>query len=192
LRRALVIGDCAANQENPLKFDEQTLPECATLADRLQGMRIAMLTLRDTECRLVSQPMTPLEMDASGAIWLIINRHSRIALHVQANLPADTMNLAFSDDSNSTYVSITAGARLSDDQQRKRELWSSLVRPWFPDGAHDADLTLLCLEPMEAEIWDAPGSAVVRLLALASAAVTGKPVDLGDHEELHNLDAHRV
>jgi len=33
---------------------------------------------------------------------------------------------------------------------------------------------------------------MVRLLALASSVVTGKPVELGEHEELHNLDAHRV
>jgi general stress protein 26 len=175
-----------------LKFADQTLPESAMLADRLQDMRIAMLTLRDTECRLVSQPMTPLEMDASGTIWLMISRSGRTALHVKANLPADTVNMAFSDEGNSTYVSITARAKLSDDPQRKRELWSVMALPWFPGGVEDPDLTLLCLEPTQAEIWDAPDSTVVRLLALASSVVTGKPVGLGEHEELHNLDAHRV
>ena len=175
-----------------MKFVDQTLPEFINLADHLQGMRTAMLTLRDTECRLISQPMTPLEMDASGAIWLMISRSGRTALHVQANLPADTVNLAFSDEGNSTYVSVTARAKLSDDPQRKQELWSTMARPWFPDGADDTDLTLLCLEPTQAEIWDSPDSTVVRLLALASSVVSGKPVDLGEHEELRNLDAHRL
>jgi general stress protein 26 len=131
-------------------------------------------------------------MDASGAIWMMIGRSGRIASHVKANLPADTVNLAFSDEGSSTYVSITARAQLSDDMQRKRELWSAMALPWFPGGVEDADLTLLCLEPMQAEIWDAPDSTVVRLLALASSAVTGKPVALGEHEELLNLDANRV
>jgi general stress protein 26 len=175
-----------------LKFADQTLPERAALAERLQNMRFAMLTLRDTECRLVSQPMTPLEMDASGAIWMMASRSGRAAQHVKVNLPADTLNLAFSDEGNATYVSITARARLSDDMQRKRELWSAIALPWFPDGVEDADLTLLCLEPMQAEIWDSPDSTVVRLLALASSVVTGKPVDMGEHEELRNLDANRV
>ncbi len=175
-----------------MKFADQTLPELTTLADRLQGMRFAMLTLRDTDCRLVSQPMTPLEMDASGAIWMMISRSGRTASHVQTHLPADTVNLAFSDEGNSTYVSVTARAKLSDDPQRKQELWSTMARPWFPDGADDADMTLLCLEPMQAEIWDSPDSTVVRLLALASSVVSGKPVNLGEHEELRNLDARRV
>ena len=175
-----------------MKFADQSLPECVTLAERLQGMRFAMLTLRDTECRLVSQPMTPLEMDASGAIWIMTSRSGRAAQHVKANLPADTLNLAFSDEGNSTYVSITARAQLSDDMQRKQALWSAMALPWFPDGVEDADLTLLCLEPMEAEIWDSPDSTVVRLLALASSVVTAKPAALGEHEELRNLDAHRV
>ena len=174
-----------------MKIVDQILPDFINLADRLQGMRTAMLTLRDTECRLVSQPMTPLEMDANGAIWLIISRSGRTAEHVEANLPADTVNLAFSDEGNSTYVSITARARLSDDPQRKQELWSTMARPWFPEGAEDADLTLLCLEPTQAEIWDSPDSTVARLLALASSVVSGKPVGLGEHEELRNLDAHR-
>jgi general stress protein 26 len=173
-----------------LKFADQTLPERITLAERLQGMRTAMLTLRDTDCRLVSQPMTPLEMDASGTIWLMTSRTGRIAAHVEANLPADTMNLAFSDEGNSTFVSITARASLSDDPQRKQALWSSMARPWFPDGADDADLILLCLEPMQAEIWDAPDNTVLRLLALASSVVSGKPVDLGEYEELRHLDAN--
>lgn len=175
-----------------MKFVDQTRAESVTLADRLQGLTTAMLTLRDTECRLVSQPMTPLEMDASGAIWLMISRSGRTARHVEANLPADTVNLAFSDGGKSTYVSITARATLSDDAQRKRELWSVMARPWFPDGPDDADLTLLCLEPMQAEIWDAPDSTVARLLALATSVVSGKLVDLGDHEELRNLDVPRV
>lgn len=175
-----------------MKFHEQTLPECATLAERLQGMRIAMLTLRDTECRLISQPMTPLEMDAGGAIWMMTRRDGRTAEHVRANLPADTLNLAFSNEGSSTYVSITARARLSDDAQRKRELWSAMALPWFPGGAEDPDLTLLCLEPIQAEIWDAPSNTVVQLLALASSVVSGKRVHLGEHEELRNLDANRV
>lgn len=172
-----------------MKLVDQTLPERTTLAEHLQSMRTAMLTLRDTDCRLVSQPMTALEMDASGAIWLMTSRSGRVAAHVRANLPADTLNLAFSDEGNSTFVSITARAKLSDDPQRKQALWSSMARPWFPDGADDADLILLCLEPMQAEIWDAPDNTVLRLLALASSVVTGKSVALGDHEELRHLDA---
>jgi general stress protein 26 len=175
-----------------LKFVDQVLPEYAALAERLEGMRFAMLTLRDTDCHLVSQPMTPLEMDASGAIWMMTSRSGRAALHVKANLPADTLNLAFSDEGNSTYVSITARGRLSDDMQRKRELWSAMALPWFPAGVEDTDLTLLCLEPVQAEIWDSPDSTVVRMLALASSVVTGKPPNLGEHEELRNLDAHRM
>ena len=174
-----------------MKAVEQTRPDSVTLADHLQNRRVAMLTLRDGDCQLLSQPMTPLEMDADGAIWMMISRSGRTARHVQANLPADTVNLAFSDEGKSTYVSITARASLSDDMQRKRELWGAMARPWFPDGPEDADLTLLCLEPVHAEIWDAPDSTVVRLIALATSVVSGKPVDLGDHEELRHLDPQK-
>jgi general stress protein 26 len=179
-------------KEKSLKVVDQTRPESAALAGHLLEMRTAMLAVRDTQCRLVSQPMTPLEMDASGAIWLMTSRNGRMARHVRANLPADTVNLSFSDEGKSTFVSITAKATLSDDARRKRELWSTAARPWFPDGANNADLTLLCLEPTQAEIWDGPDSTVVRLLALAGSVVSGQPIGLGDHEALNDLDAHRV
>lgn len=171
-----------------MKIAEQTRPDSVALADHILDRRVGMLTMRDTNCQLHSQPMTPLEMDGDGAIWLMISRGGRTARHVKANLPADTVNLAFSEEGKSTYVSITARASLSDDMQRKRELWGSMARPWFPDGPEDADLTLLRLEPVHAEIWDAPDSTVVRLIALASSVIASKPVDLGDHEELRNLD----
>ena len=171
-----------------MKTVEQSRPDSITLADHIQDRRVAMLSLRDASCQLLSQPMTPLEMDANGAIWFMTGRDGRTAQHVQANLPADTVNLAFSDEGDSTYVSITARASLSDDLQRKRELWGAMARPWFPGGPEDPNLVLLCLEPVHAEIWDAPDSTVVRLIALASSVVSGKPVSLGEHEELKNLD----
>jgi general stress protein 26 len=171
-----------------MKIADQTRPDSVALADHIQGRRVAMLTMRDTHCQLQSQPMTPLEMDGNGAIWLMISCGGRTAQHVQANLPADTVNLAFSAEGKSTYVSITARASLSDDMQRKRELWGVMVRPWFPGGPEDADLTLLRLEPVHAEIWDAPDSTMVRLIALASSVIATKPVNLGGHEELRDLD----
>ena len=43
------------------------------LAESLDGQRVAMLTLHDEASRLVSQPMTPVEMDEHGAIWIMVS-----------------------------------------------------------------------------------------------------------------------
>lgn len=94
----------------------------------------------------------------------------------------DTVNLAFSDDSRSTYISITARATLSHDRQRKDDLWSPMARPWFSQGVEDPDLAVLRLEPVKAEIWDGADSSVLRMIAMAASVVVGKPLGLGEHE----------
>jgi general stress protein 26 len=80
-------------------------------------------------------------------------------------------NLAFSDERRAAYVSVTGRATLVDDAARKRELWSAVVRPWFPGGAEDPELVLLKLQPEHAELWDGPRSRTVRALALATSAL---------------------
>lgn len=94
----------------------------------------------------------------------------------------DTVNLAFSDDSRSTFTSVTARATLSDDRQRKEDLWSIMARPWFSQGVEDPDLAVLRLEPVKAEIWDGPDSSVLRMIAAAASVVARMPLGLGEHE----------
>jgi general stress protein 26 len=174
-----------------MKTHPQASPEMQRLAERLQGQRVAMLTLRDSRGRLGARPLTPLEMDAQGAVWMLVSKKAVAPLFAYrpedaARLDAlDTQpaNLSFSDEPSSLFVSISGRARLVDDMARKVLLWTALARPWF-SGVDDPDLTLLCVQPEEAEVWDGPDSSVVRVLALAASVVAGAPIGLGEHEHV--------
>ncbi len=166
-----------------MKFQEQRNSDMQDLATRLQGQRTAMLTLRDPGGLLAARPLTPLEMDAQGALWFMVSRASMAAHFVAGDQAA---NLAFTDESKSLYVSIAGTARLVDDMSRKVALWTTLARPWF-SGAEDPDLVLLCVQPRHAEIWDGPDSAVMRALAMATSVAAGRPIGLGEHAAV-NLD----
>lgn len=126
--------------------------------------------------------MTVIEMDANGCLWMLVSKSGHTARMAPTGRGMDTVNLAFSDESAATFTSITARATLSDDQQRKEELWSVMARVWFPQGVEDPDLAVLRLEPIKMEIWDGPDSSVVRMIALAASVVVGKPLGLGEHE----------
>lgn len=91
------------------------------------------------------------------------------------------INVAFSDEPKSLFVSLAGTARLVDDMSRKVALWSAMARPWFR-GAEDPDLTLLCVQPRSAEIWDGPDSSVMRALAMATSVAAGRPIGMGDRE----------
>ena len=165
-----------------MKVVEQKSPELKALADSIQNYRTAMMTMHDAQGQLSSQPMTVIEMDANGCLWMLISHRGHTARMAPQGRGMDTVNLSFSDESHATFTSITARATLSNDQQRKEDLWSVMARPWFPQGTEDPDLAVLKLEPIKAEKWDGPDSTVIRLLAMAASVVMGKPVGLGEHE----------
>ena len=165
-----------------MKVAEQNSPELRSLAKRIEGARTAMMTMHDAQGQLSSQPMTVIEMDGNGCLWMLISKSGHTARLAPEGSTTDTVNLAFSDESHSTFTSITAHATVSHDRQRKEELWSVMARPWFPQGVDDPDLAVLRLAPIKAEIWDGPDSSVLRLLAMAASVVAGKPLGLGEHE----------
>jgi hypothetical protein len=70
-----------------------------------------------------------------------------------------------------------------DDMSRKVALWSTMARPWF-SGSDDPDLTLLCVQPRNAEIWDGPDSSVMRALAMATSVAAGRAIGLGERESV--------
>lgn len=161
-----------------MKISEQRSTEMQLLADRLQDQRTAMVTLRDARGWLSARPLTPLEMDRDGVLWILVSKQSMGALFAHGAQPA---NVAFSDEDKSLFVSIAGQARLVDDAERKAALWTVMARPWF-SGADDPDLTALAITPDEAEVWDGPDSSVVRVLAMAASVAAAKPIGLGDHE----------
>ncbi len=161
----------------------KTLPQSTEamrrLAEQLEPHRVAMLTLADAQ-GLSSRPMTPLEMDADGAIWMLTSRRAMDGLLDLAGGPA---NLAFFDGKDNDYLSVRGHAELVDDAGRKEALWSAVARPWF-SGPDDPDLTLLRLQPQQAEFWDGPDNAATQVLAMAASMVVGRQVGLGHKETI--------
>jgi general stress protein 26 len=153
-------------------------PELRRLAELIDGQRIAMLTTQTADGGLDSRPMTVVDFDADGHVWLFCHHD-----------PADTefaerhrrVNLAFSDERTSTFLSIPGRAKVVHDPERLHALWSPALKPWFPEGPDAPHLGLLRITPERAEYWDAPDSRVVRGIALAVSIAAGKPVGLGEH-----------
>jgi len=99
---------------------------------------------------------------------------------------ASSLNLSFSDPSNGTFVSIVGASQLCLDQALIDELWSPMMKAWFPQGRNDPSLRLLRLEIQTAEYWDSPSSAMVRMAAIAASAVVGRPIGLGENKTVQN------
>ena len=164
-----------------MKTEAQTNPEFVHLCELIENIPVAMLTNTDSEGNLTSRPMSPMEMDRNGALWFFIDlRHAKLE-HM------GLANLSFVDAARATYVSMSGRGEIHMDRARIAQLWTPLVRPWFPDGVDSEHLALLKFVPDAGEFWDAPGSRMVRMFALAASVLAGKPINMGDHDTVPAL-----
>lgn len=91
------------------------------------------------------------------------------------------VNVAYSKPDDNTYVSVSGTGSISKDRAKIEELWSPILKAWFPDGLEDPKICLLKVQVEEAEYWDAPSSKIVQIAGFIKALATGQEADYGDH-----------
>jgi general stress protein 26 len=138
---------------------------------------IAMLTTRAPDGTLTSRPMALQEVEFDGDLWFFADAASHVVAHVAAD---PQVNVTFG--AASTWVSLTGGATVVRDPQKKRELWSKVVEAWFPDGPDADHIVLVKVDGWSAEYWDTPGGRVASLVSFVKAKATGKPYSGGENE----------
>ncbi|MCG7425884.1 MULTISPECIES: pyridoxamine 5'-phosphate oxidase family protein [Kocuria] len=145
--------------------------------DIIKGTRIAMLTHVDEDGRLVSKPMATQEVDFDGTVRFIAERASDQGMDIQKN---PNVNVAYSG--NGAWVSLSGTARIVNDTDKLRELWSSFTGSWLEGGPENPNNVLIEIDADTAEYWDTPGgSKVTQVANLIKAKVTGNTVD-GENE----------
>ena len=164
-----------------MKTQPQATAALTRLSELIEDISVAMLTHLDDDGALASRPMTPLEMDAQGAIWIFTDQRSQKAEQLRV------VNLSFADADKGTFVSLSGHAAIDTDRSRIERLWTSFAKPWFPDGPESPNLALLKFVPASAEYWDAPNSKMVRMFAMAASIVAAKPIGMGVHETMTDL-----
>lgn len=164
-----------------MKIENQSSAELTQLGELIEDMSIAMLTNIHSDGALVSRPMSPLEMDADGAVWFFVDAKTTNEKQLKA------VNLSFSEIGDGTYVSISGRGEIDLDRARMQRMWTPYAKPWFPDGPSSPDLALLKVVPHTAEYWDAPHSRMVRMFAMAASVAAGRPIGMGEHDTLTDL-----
>ena len=145
--------------------------------DIIKGTRIAMLTHQDEDGHLVSRPMATQEVDFDGTVRFIAERASDQGMDIQKN---PNVNVAYSG--NGAWVSLSGTARIVNDTDKLRELWSSFTGSWLEGGPENPNNVLIEIDADTAEYWDTPGgSKVTQVANLIKAKVTGNTVD-GENE----------
>jgi len=150
----------------------------------IKDIKFGMLTHRHSGGMMHSCPLTTQnkKLDDNSMLYFFISRKSEMASALVADA---NVNVSYAHPGDDSYVSVSGKAVIAEDQAKKEELWSSFAKAWFPGGVNDPDLALLEVTIHHAEFWDVKESKMVQLAKMATAAVTGKQPNLGEHKELN-------
>jgi general stress protein 26 len=147
------------------------------LKGMLEGIDFCMLTTIDGG-KLRSRPMSTQELGENGELWFF----TRDNTHKMDEIAADNrVNVAYAKPDDNTYVSVSGAATLSKDRAKMEELWSPILKAWFPDGLEDPNICLLKVDVDEAEYWESTSSTLVQLAGFVKAIATGQEADYGEH-----------
>jgi general stress protein 26 len=150
----------------------------------LPSFRTAMLVTHtldgtDPHARPMGLVGDPAAFD--GALWFFADDRSRKMAEI-ARQPRASLILQSGQDH--AYLHVLGWAAVVDDRVRVRELYSPIVRTWFPDGLDDPHLTLIRVDVERVEYWDSPGGLFQVLGAFTKAIVTGRPGQGGEQGTL--------
>ena len=139
-----------------------------------------LVTKSDTG-KLRGRPMATAKVDEDGSIWFFTNEYSG---KVEEISHRGEILLSYASPSKNSYVVLSAKATLSDDKIKIKELWSPLMKAWFPEGLNDPKILLVKADPEEVEYWDSSANKIVVLFNMLKAAVNRNGYHEGQHGKL--------
>jgi general stress protein 26 len=147
----------------------------------LEGIDFCMLTTIDGG-KLRSRPMSTQQFEFDGELWFFTRDNTHKIDEIEVD---NRVNVAYSKPDDNTYVSVSGSGSLSKDRAKMEELWSPILKAWFPDGLEDPNICLLKVDVEEAEYWESTSSTLVQLAGFVKAIATGQEADYGDYGKIN-------
>jgi general stress protein 26 len=147
------------------------------LKDLVDEIKICMFATVKEDYSLYSRPMQSIQVDDEGNIWFFTNEFSE---KVEDISKEKTVYLMYSHPGKNSYLHIKGKASVVNDKEKMKELWSPIVKAWFPKGLEDPALSLLKVDTAEASYWDGASSKFVVFFNILKAIAKGEKPDEGE------------
>ena len=145
-----------------------------------EDIDFCMLTTIDAG-HMRSRPMSTQQTEFDGDLWFFTSDNT----HKIDEIAKDNrVCAAYAKPASDTYVSISGRAEVVKDRAKMEELWSPILKAWFPDGLEDPHLCLLKVTAEQAEYWDSPSGKLVQLFGFVKAIATGEEADWGENKKV--------
>jgi len=155
------------------------------IRELLKHFRSAMLTTVTADGAISTRPMG-VQGDADtfeGTLWFFADARSPKAQLIKSG--AHTA-LVLQNDDKSAYLHFTGRASVERNLPKMQEIYTPLLRTWFPDGVDDPNLALIRFDADKVNYWESPGGIFQVLGAFTKAVVTGE-AGAGGHAGTANL-----
>ena len=152
------------------------------LAELIKDIQYAMLTTALPDGTLRSRPMATQKAPFDGTLWFFTDADSAKVYEVRRD---NHVNVAYADPAHNRWVSLSGTASVVRDKAKVKELWTTGLKAWFPDGPEDPNIALLRIDVGDAEYWDAPSNKMVQVVGFVKALATGRRYDPGENEKIH-------
>jgi general stress protein 26 len=136
---------------------------------------------KDTE-NLSGRPMGMNKIDEDGTMWFFTRASSYKVDEIEES---KNVCIAISNESSNNYLMIHGTATLVNDKTKMKELWSTLMKAWFPLGLDDPDMTLIKVTPKEVNYWDSNSSKMLLLFNMLKAIVAGEEYKEGERGKIN-------
>jgi len=119
--------------------------------------------------------------DFAGTLWFFTDDRSHALQELEHGARS---SLIFQSDAKNAYLQLEGRAAEVRDREKMQELYTPLLKTWFPEGLDDPHLTLIRFDADSGHFWDSPGGMFQVLGAFAKALVTHEPAQGGEKGDL--------
>lgn len=163
--------------------DQTNTHDTKMLAEKIKGIRVAMLTTRDEDNTLRCRPMATQEAEFDGDLWFFTYDPSPKAQNIRQY---DQVNVTYTKPGDTLYISVSGTGELVHDRKKIKDMWQPLLEAWFPNSKDDPNPALLKVHVTSAEYWDAPDGKTGLLYSLTKGlTIHGK--NMGGEDVKLNL-----
>jgi general stress protein 26 len=150
------------------------------LWDEIEEAHVGMLGVMGAGPRHF-QPMTPFCEREGARIWFFANRSAEIASSL-----GDGREAMFVIQRDGRFQACVGGQLMEDrDLARIDKFWNGATAAYFPRGKADPDMTLLCFDCVDAELWISEGGALKFAWEVAKANLTRHRPEMGGKTSLN-------
>src|SRR5687767_5291931 len=161
-------------------MQEDRQEQIGKLRELLEGIDFCMLTTIDSG-QLRSRPMSTQQAEFDGDVWFFTSDESHKIGEIEKD---NRVCLAYAKPDSDTYVSVSGRAEMTRDRAKMEELWSPILKAWFPGGLDDPHLCLMKVSAEQAEYWDSPSGKLLQLFGFVKALATGQEADWGENKKI--------